>query len=208
MDCSTPRFPVLHHLPEFAQTHVYLSQWCHPAISCPVTPFSSCPQSSPASGSFPVSWFFVSGGQSIEASASASVLPMNIQCWFPLGVTGLISLQSKGLSNSQHCSCLLLPVHISFRRSTANVPSDVVSTNYVLTPHNNHQRWVLLLTWLFWWPSWSSEMLNNLPKGTLPARVIARFQTPDLWALEPLLQSTPYPTSVDPNLFPTDLWFL
>ena len=72
------------------------SQWCHPTISSSVTPFSSFPQSFPASGSFPMSWFFASGDQSI--GASASVLPMNIQGWFPLGLTGLISLQSKGLS--------------------------------------------------------------------------------------------------------------
>ena len=75
-----------------------LSQWCHPTISSSVIPFSSCPQSLPASESFPMSQFFASGGQSIRASASASVLLMNIQGWFPLGLTGLISLQSKGLS--------------------------------------------------------------------------------------------------------------
>ena len=74
------------------------SQWCHPAISSSVVPFYSCPQSLPASGSFPMSQFFASGDQSIGASASASVLPMNIQDWFPLGWTGWISLQSKGLS--------------------------------------------------------------------------------------------------------------
>ena len=75
-----------------------LSQWCHPAISSSVVPFSSCLQSSPTSGSFPMSQFFTSGGQSIGVSASASVLPMNIQHWFSLGCTGWISLQSKGLS--------------------------------------------------------------------------------------------------------------
>ena len=75
-----------------------LSQWCHPIISSSVIPFSSCLQSSPASGSFPVNQFFASGGQSIGVSASASILPMNIQDWFPLGLTGWISLQSKGLS--------------------------------------------------------------------------------------------------------------
>ena len=68
------------------------SRWCHPAISSSVVPFSCCPQSFPASGSFPVSQFFTSGGQSIGASVSASVLPINIQGWFPLGLTGLISL--------------------------------------------------------------------------------------------------------------------
>ena len=74
------------------------NQWCHPTILSFVIPFSSCLQSFPASGSFLMSPFFVSGGQSIGVSASVSVLPMNIQEWFPLGLTGLISLLSKGLS--------------------------------------------------------------------------------------------------------------
>ena len=74
------------------------SRWCHPAISFYVVPFSFCPQSLPASGSFPVSQLFTSGGQSIGVSASTSVLPMNTQDWSPLGWTGWISLQSKGLS--------------------------------------------------------------------------------------------------------------
>ena len=75
-----------------------LSQWCHPHISSSVVPFSSCPQSFPASGSFPRCQFFVSGDQNIGVSASASSLPMNIQDRFLLGWTGLMSLQSKGLS--------------------------------------------------------------------------------------------------------------
>ena len=74
------------------------SWWCHPTISSTVVPFSSCPQFSPASGSFQMNQLFAWGGQSIGASASAVVLPMNIQNWFPLGCTGWISLQSKGLS--------------------------------------------------------------------------------------------------------------
>ena len=74
------------------------SWWCHPTISSSVVPFYSCLWSFPASGSFPVSQFFASGGQSIGASVSASVLPMNTQDWFSLGWTGWISLQSKGLS--------------------------------------------------------------------------------------------------------------
>ena len=73
-----------------------LSQWCYPTISSSVTHFSSCRQSSPASGSFLMHWLFASGGQSV--GASPLVLPMNIQSWFPLGLTGRISLQSKGLS--------------------------------------------------------------------------------------------------------------
>ena len=97
MGCSTPGFLVFHYLPEFPQTCV---QWINDAIqpSHPVVPFSSCPPSFPASESFPMSQFFSSGGQSIGASASASVLPMTIQGWFPLRLTGLISLLSKGLS--------------------------------------------------------------------------------------------------------------
>ena len=74
------------------------SLWCHPAISSSVIPFSSCPQSLPASGSFPMSQLFAWGGQSTGASASASVLPMNTQDWSPSEWTGWISLQSKGLS--------------------------------------------------------------------------------------------------------------
>ena len=74
------------------------SQWCHPTTSLSVIPFSSCLQSFPASGFFPQSQFFTSGGQNIGASALASVLPVNIQGWFPIGLTGLISLQYKALS--------------------------------------------------------------------------------------------------------------
>ena len=74
------------------------SRWCHQAISSSVIPFSSCPQSLPASGSFPMSQLFTWGGQSIGVSASMSVLPMNTQDWIPLGWTSWISLQSKGLS--------------------------------------------------------------------------------------------------------------
>ena len=97
MNRSTARTPVHHQLPEFTQT-CSSSQWCHPTISSSVIPFSSCPQSFPASGSFPMSQLFASGGQRIGVSASKSVLPMNTQDWSPLGWTGWISLQSKGLS--------------------------------------------------------------------------------------------------------------
>ena len=77
-----------------------LSWWCQPAISSSVIPFSSHLQSFPVSGSFPMNQFFALGGQSIGVSASASVLPMNVQDWFPLGLTGWISLQSKGFSRA------------------------------------------------------------------------------------------------------------
>ena len=96
MDCSTPGLPVHRWLPVYSNS-CPSSRWCHPAISSSVIP-SSHLQSFPASGSFQMSPFFASGGQSIRVSASASVLPMNIQDWLPLGWTGWISLQSKGLS--------------------------------------------------------------------------------------------------------------
>ena len=76
------------------------SQWCHPTISSSVIPFSSCLQSFPASGPFPMSQFFPLGGQNIGVPASASVLPMNIQDWFPLGLTGWISLQFRDSQES------------------------------------------------------------------------------------------------------------
>ena len=95
INCSNPGFPVLHNLLEFAQTHVHWVGECHSTISSSVSPFYSCSQSFLVSRSFPMSWLFSSVGQSIEASASASVLPVNIQGWFPLWLTGLISLQSK-----------------------------------------------------------------------------------------------------------------
>ena len=93
-----PRLPCPSLSPRVCLNSCLLSRWCHPAISSSVTPFSSCPQSFLASGSFPMSRLCISGGQSIGTSASASVLPVNIQGWFPLGLSGLISLPSKGLS--------------------------------------------------------------------------------------------------------------
>ena len=97
MDCSTPGFPVHHQLLELAQTHVH---WISDAFQPSYPLWSPSPPTSilPASGSFQMSQLFTSGGQSIEVSASASVLPMNIQDWSPLGWTGWTFLQSKGLS--------------------------------------------------------------------------------------------------------------
>ena len=92
------RLPCPSPAPRACSNSCQLSRWCHPTISSFVIPFSSCLQSFLASGSFHMSQFFTSGGQSVGVSASASVLPMNIQDWFPLGWTGWISLQSKGLS--------------------------------------------------------------------------------------------------------------
>ena len=92
------RLPCLSPTPGAYSNSCPSSQWCYPIISSSVFPFSSCLQSFPVSGSFQISQLFSSGGQSIRVSASASVLPMNIQKWFPLGLTGWVSLQSKGLS--------------------------------------------------------------------------------------------------------------
>ena len=96
MDCSTPVFPVLHYLLEFVRIHVH---WVGDAISSSAA-HPLLPSVFPSTGSFPLSWLFASGGQSIGASASALVLPINIQSWFPLGLTYLISLLSKRLSES------------------------------------------------------------------------------------------------------------
>ena len=96
MNRSKPGLPVHHQLPVYSNS-CPSSWWCHPAISSSVIPFSSWPQSLSGSGSFPMSQLFTWGGQSTRVSASASVLPMNTQDWFPLGWTGWISLQSKGL---------------------------------------------------------------------------------------------------------------
>ena len=101
-DCLQPhglqhaRFPCPPLSPGICSNSCPLSQWCHPTISSPVASFSSCCQSFPASGAFLVSQLFLSGGQNV--GASATILPMNIQGWFPLGLTGLISLLSKELS--------------------------------------------------------------------------------------------------------------
>ena len=98
MNCSTPRPPCPSPTPEVYSDSCPLSRWCHPAISSSVVPFSSCPQSLPASGSFPMSQLLAWSGQSIGVSALASVFPMNTQDWSPVEWTGWISLQSKGLS--------------------------------------------------------------------------------------------------------------
>ena len=97
MNHSTPGLHVHHQFPDFTQTHVHRVGDAI-QLSYPVIPFSSCPQSLPASGSFPMSQLFAWGGQSIGVSASASFLPKNTQGWSPIGWTGWISLQSKGLS--------------------------------------------------------------------------------------------------------------
>ena len=97
-ELQSTRLPCPSLFPQVCSNSCPLRQWCHPTISSSIIPFSCCLQSPTASGSFPLSQFFTSGGRSIRASALPLVLPMNIQGWFPLGLTGLISLLSKGLS--------------------------------------------------------------------------------------------------------------
>ena len=97
MDCSTTSLPVPHHLP-VCPSSCSLHWWCHPAVLSSDALFSFCPQSFPASGTFPMSQQFTSDDQKTGASASASVLPVSSQCWFPLRLTGLISLLSRRLS--------------------------------------------------------------------------------------------------------------
>ena len=119
-----------------------LSQWCHPTIASSVTPFSSCPQAFPALGSFPVSQLFTSGGQRIGASATALVLLMNIQSWFPLGLTGLISLLSKGLSRV--FSSITIQNH-QFFSAQPSVPIDVPILN-ISSRHFKYNIWLCI--WL------------------------------------------------------------
>ena len=122
MDDSMPGFTVLHCLLDFAQIYVHwVSDATQPSSSVPH--FSSCPQSFPASEYFPISWLQTSGGQSIGASASASVLPMNIQGSFPVGLTCLTSLQSKGFSRvlQHHNSKASVLQHLSSLWSNAHI---------------------------------------------------------------------------------------
>ena len=130
-----------------------LSRWCNPTISFSVIPFSSCPQSFPASGSFQMSQLFASGGQSIGASASTSILPMNIRDWSPLGWTGWISLQSKGLSrvfsntivqiNSLVLSFLHSPTLTSIHDHWKNLSPFSLFVAYHFITFNNVFRWIL-----------------------------------------------------------------
>ena len=181
MGRSTPSLPVHHQLLEFTQTHVPLSRWCHPTISSSVVPFSSCLQSFPASGSSPVSQFFASGGRSIGVSASTSVLPMNIQDWFPLGWTGWISLQSKGLSKS------------SPTPQFKSINSLVLSFLYSPTLISIHDYWknpIALIRWTFVGKV-MSLLFNKLPRliiTFLPRSkhlLILWLQSPSAVILEP-----------------------
>ena len=127
------RLPCLSPAPTACSNSCPSSQWCHPTISSSVVPFSSCLQSFPSSGSFPMSQFFSSDDQSIGPSASASVLPINIQDWFPLGLTGLISLQSKGFST-----------RVVSKPLFKSINSSVLSFLYSPTVISIHDYWKII----------------------------------------------------------------
>ena len=131
-----------------------LSRWCHPTISSSVVPFSSCLQSFPASGSLPMSQLFAWGGQSIGVSASASVLPMNIH-WFPSGQTGLISLQSKGLSRWSYSVLDLVSSHpLTMRKQIQTLSRLTRSHNSGINSCTDFSIWIKIswnmLKWLLW----------------------------------------------------------
>ena len=149
MDCGLPGSPVLHYLLEFVCSTFLSSQWCHPTISSSSAPFSFCPQSFPASGSFPVSQLITLGGQSI--GASASVLPVNIQDWFPLGSTGLILLMIHPL--------LWLHYYESYYESYSRVRIRIVFSDcmlydlYHLTLSIPRQNHIIFFSWFLRFPS-------------------------------------------------------
>ena len=163
-------------------------RWCHPTISSSVIPFSSCLQSFPASGSFPVSQFFASGGQIIAVSASASVLPMNIQDWFPFGLTGLISMQSKGLS-----------------RVFSNTKASILRCSaffivQLLHPYMTTRKTIALTRWTFVGKVMSS--LSRLVIAFLPSSkrlLISWLQSPSAVILELRNKVSQFP--LFPNLF-------
>ena len=138
LQCTRLLCPLLS--PRVCSNSCPLSQWYHPTFSSPVTPSSSCPQFYPLSGSFPISQLFASGGQSIRVSASVSVLPMNIQDWFSLGLTGLNSLLAKGLFKS------LLQHHSSKASFLPCSPFFIVQ---LLDPYMTTRKTIALTRWTF-----------------------------------------------------------
>ena len=138
MDCSTPGFRVQHQIPGACSNSCSLSWWCHPTISSSVIPYL-CFQFFPASWSCLMSQFFASSGQSV----GASVLPVNIQGWFPLGLTGLISLQSKGISVLQHHN-LKAPI-----LGKSDLFLDEPTNSYMTTSKKKKKKKVALTIWIF-----------------------------------------------------------
>ena len=170
LPCSSPT-------PRACSNSCPLSHWCHPTSSSSAVPFFSCPQSFPASGSFPKSQCFTSGGQSIGVSASASVLLMNIQDWFPLGWTGWISLHSKGL----------LRVHSSKASILWSSAFFIVQLSY---PYMTTGKTIALTRWTFVGKVMSLlNMLSRLVIAFLlrsKCLLISWLQSPSAGILEPL----------------------
>ena len=174
-----------------------LSRWCHPTISSSVIPVSSCPpQSFPASGSFQMSQLFASGGQSIGVSASTSVLPMNTQDWFPLGWTGWISLQSKGLFKS-------LLQHHSSKESVLQRPAFfLVQLSH---PYMTTGKTIALTRWTFVGKVMSLlfNMLSRLVITFLPrgkCLLISWLQSPSAVILEPHKIKSATVSTVSPSI--------
>ena len=172
-----------------------LSQWCHPTTLSSDIPFSSCLLSFLALGSFPVSWLFTSGGQSIGDSASASALPMNIQSWFPLGFTGLISLQSKGLSRVFSSTSLKAPI---LRHSASFMVQ--LSHPYVTTGKN-----IALTIWTFvgkvmslFFNMLSRSVITFLPRSK---HIFSWLQSPSAVILEPKKIKFLTVSVVSPSIF-------
>ena len=163
MDCNMQGFPVHHQLLELTQNSCPLSWWCHPTISSFVVPFSFCLQSFPATGTFPVSQFFESGGQSIGASVLASVLRMNIQDWFFFRMDWLDLLEVQGTLKSllQHHSWKHSPKpqsrHWEFAIDTTLSPTDSCCLRHwtflgTLTLTTPPWPWLVLVSGCFWPP--------------------------------------------------------
>ena len=172
------------------------SPWCHPAISSSVIPFSSCPQSLPASGSFQMSQLFPWGGQSIGVSASASVLPMSTQNWCPLGWTGWISLQSKGLSRV--FSNTAVEKHRFFWRSA-------FFTVQLSHPYMTIGKTIALTRWTYVGKVMSLlfKMLSRLVITFLPRSkclLISWLQSPSARTLEPKKIKSDTASTVSPSI--------
>ena len=164
------------------------SQWYHPTISSSVVPFSSCPQSFPASGSFQMSQFFASSGQSIGVSASTSVLPVNMQVWFPLGWTGWISLQAKTLKS-------LLQHHSSKASILRCSAFFIVQLSH---PYMTTRKTIALTRWTFVGKVMSLlfNVLSKLAIAFLPRSkclLISWLQSPSAVILEPKITTLLWP---------------
>ena len=181
MDCSMPGFAVLHHFLEFAQIHIHWVYVAIPTISSSAVPFSSYLQSFPASVPLPMSWLFASGGQKIGASASASVLPVYIQFWFPLGLTGLIFFAVQGtlksLLHHHNSNASILQCSVFFMVQLLH-PYMTTRKTITLTVHTFVSIAVSLLL-----NTLSSFVITFLPKSK--CFLISWLQSPSTVILEP-----------------------